>query len=351
MPDQVERTEGRSFRRRLATVGVSLALSVGILATLWFYKGVHFDRFLDQWRKADKVILATVIVLSAAFHIFVGAHKLWCIVRALGLDMTYLEMLWVRLGAGPLRAFIPKVGEFVNVVYLWRRKRMPFGRASGATAFDKGLNLFGAIFWFLVSLAMLPGAWVEGWTTHWAIPVWPGVTLRIPLRETLFAGMICLYLLFFFCTPMHALMIRLGRKVHPKIGRLAEGVLAPFCEFSLPRKLFFSVYALFFQLRTLVVCYFLFLAFGVSSVPDIPHLVAYTSVAIFAAHLGGLAGMGPREAVIVTLFASYAPEHPEKLLSIGLMLTFSVHVIPMLLGLPWMMWFLGHLRRREPVNT
>lgn len=318
-------TQSGSMRRHLIGLAVSIALSAGILAILWLYNGVRFDRLLIEWNRAEKGILAAVIVLSAAFHVFVGAHKLWFVLRSMGLLITYRETLLVRLGAGPLRVFVPlKAGEFLNILYFWYHKRMPFGRASGASVFDRGLNLIGAAFWLMIGLVLLPETWPSAW--------------RMPL----IAGVIAAYLVLFFCTPLHGLLVRLARPVHPKVGRLVEGMLAPFREFSGPRKLVFTAYALVFQLRPLIVCYFLFRAYGVSLDPV--RVLAYGSLAIFAAHVPGfIVGMGPREAVIVTMFASNAPA--ETLLSIGLLLTFSVHVIPMLLGLPWMTWFLRHLRR------
>jgi hypothetical protein len=216
---------------------------------------------------------------------------------------------------------------------------MPFGRASGASVFDKFLNSLGAAIWLLVGMALLPGVWPAQWATHWRAP--GGIS--IPLRPAMFVAVIVLYLLVFFFTRPYALLVRLAGRIHPKVGRLAEGVVAPFRELSWGRKLFFTAYGVVFQFRYLLVCYYLFHAFRISPAPDLAHVMLYASVAVFAAHLGGFAGMGPREAIIVTLFAAYASA--DALLGVGLMLSFSISIFPMLVGVPWTVWFLRRLKK------
>ncbi len=333
----------RRVLRHVGAFALSLLLSGVILAVLWFWKGVRLDAVVRQWRGADHVLLAAVLVLSTLFHVFVGAHKLWCVLRAMGLEIPYREALAVRLGAGPLRILVPlSAGEFLNVFYFWRHRRMAFGRASGASVFDRGLNILGALFWLLAGLAVLPEAWPDAWPRTWTVP---GLGLALPIKGTLFALVLGGYLLFFFCTPAHGWAVRVARRVHPKAGRLAEGVLAPLREFPLRTKLFFTAYAVVFQVRPLVVCYALLRAYGAPV--DLVHVIAYMSVAVLAAHLPGFAvGMGPRETAMATLFAPYASA--DTLLSVGLLQTFMVHVIPIFVGLPWMWWFLKRLVRREP---
>jgi hypothetical protein len=61
---------------------------------------------------------------------------------------------------------------------------------------------------------------------------------------------------------------------------------------------------------------------------------------------GTFVGMGPREWALTEMFASSAPK--GIVLTVGLLLTLTVHIIPMLLGLPWVSWF---LRRLATVGT
>jgi lysylphosphatidylglycerol synthetase-like protein (DUF2156 family) len=201
---------------------------------------------------------------------------------------------------------------------------MRFGRASGAMMFDRGLGLIGSSFWLMVGLVLLPD-------------------LAAPVQALLLLAVGVVYGLFFFLTPLHHVAVRIAGRIFPKLGGFVEGILAPFREFSVGRKLFFMAYGVFFQVRSLAVCFLLFLAYGV--VISLKHAIAYTSIAVLAGHIPTAVGSGPREAAIVELFSKYGPD--ARLLSIGLLLTATVHVIPMLVGIPWVAWVLKRLLTRE----
>ena len=309
-------------RHHVAGLGVSVLISVAILFLIVKIQKIDFSAIAREWEKADKALLVCIIVLSALFHIFVGAHKLWMVLRTMGVDISFREMILIRLGGGPLRVILPfKTGELVNIVFFWRHKNMRFGQSSGAIVFDKGLNFIGIIFWFLVGISFMLG--------------------ETPAKQILFAiGSGGAYLFFFFCTPIHDSIVRLVSHV-PKVGGFTAGVLSPFREFPVHRKVFFLAYGLFFQLRPLVVCYFLFRVYDVGA--RAVHVLIYTSFAILSGHIPGpIAGLGPREVVIVKLFKDYAAD--DILFSVGLLLTFSVHLIPMFLGIPFVPWFLYRLK-------
>ena len=318
--------KGRGILRHAVGLALSLAVSAAMIAFLWFWKGIRMDALASEWNRADKWILAAVIVLSAAFHIFIGAHKMWMVLRAMRVNIGYGEALQVRLGGGPLKTVVPlEAGELVNVLYFWHHKKMPFGRASGAMIFDRGLNLIGTSFWLLVGIILLADLAAE----------WQAILL---------IGTGAAYGLFFFFAPLHGLLVRLATRLVPKMGRFFEGILAPFREFTVGQKLFFMLYGAFFQMRSMVVCYFLFQAYGIDV--DIRHAVGYIPMAVLAGHMPGVVmGAGPREAAIVELFSAYAP--PDVLLSVGLLMTISVHAIPIFLGIPWVAWFLKRLLRKE----
>jgi hypothetical protein len=326
MTDEAVNLKGRSVWRHVLGAALGLVISLAMLAVLWFYKGIRVDALRQAWDQADKMILLVTIVLSAAFHHFLGAHKQWCVLRAMGVDIPYVEALFLRLGSGPLRNLVPlEAGELVNIVYFWRHKQMRFGRASGAMIFDRGLNIIGTSFWLLVGLIALADVGRE----------WQALLL---------IGAGAAYGVFFFFTPLHDLVVRMAGRLVPKAGRFFEGVLAPFREFSVRQKFFFMAYGAFFQLRSLAVCYCLFRAYGVA--PTLAHTVGYVPMAVLAGHMPGVVmGAGPREAAIMFLFADYASA--EVLGSVGALMTLSVHAIPIFLGIPWVWWVLKRLAKKE----
>ena len=103
---------------------------------------------------------------------------------------------------------------------------------------------------------------------------------------------------------------------------------------SLPRKVFFLLYGIVFQLRPLAVCWLVLAAFRLDRLPALDELLALGSVVVLMSNIPSLGGIGPREATLMAVFADYAS--PPTLLSVGLLMSFAVQVFPALLGIPWM---------------
>jgi len=314
---------------RGAGIFVHLAMSLAILAAIYFYKKIDVGTLRAEWEKINGAALVITIVFSAAVHIFVGAHKLWRILSAMGVDITYGEVLKVRLGAGPIRLLAPlDAGELVNILYFCRHEKMPLGRASGAMVLDKGLNLIGITYWLLLGLILLPDV----------------SSLQ---QIVLVAALGVSYIAFFFCVPLHNSFVRVATRLHPKVGRFTEGLLAPFREFAPVTKLYFLFYGVLFSLRPLVVCFLLFYMHGVRI--NAIQVLTGASIAIMAGHIPGtVVGMGPREWVISEVFSGVAST--EVILSVAIMMTLTVHVIPMIVGVPWVLWFIKKTTLRNQAS-
>jgi uncharacterized membrane protein YbhN (UPF0104 family) len=341
-PEESQRPITRPWRFARRTLGLlaSVAFSATILALLWRWYGLGVDQLRNEWHSADKGLLLIVIIGSTLFHVFIGTHKQGLILQYMGVDVGFFEMLRVRMGTGPLRLMLPlNAGEYVQIVYFWGHRRMPLGRASGALVFDKGINLLGASFWLTLGFAILP-----------EVARVTGRAPRVPaMRWAPFATVLLLYGLIFFAPRVLALGVALARRIHRKAGDLAEGLAEPFVGFSLGRKLLLVVYGIGFQLRPLLVCLGLLAAFHLPH--RLAHVMAYGSVAVFAGYTpGAMAGTGPRELAVVQTFGKLgAPV--DALFSVGLLMSFALNVFPMMLGVPWLIWFVRRLRRREPAES
>jgi len=153
--------------------------------------------------------------------------------------------------------------------------------------------------------------------------------------------------LLFTVRPLRDLATKAAQRIHPKLGRLARGVLSAFEEFSPGRKIGFLGYGIVFQLRPLIVCYLLFLAFNPARMPSLQEFLAYGSVVVLMSNVPlTVAGIGPREAALTTLFATYASD--VTLLSVGILMSFSIHVVPAILGIPFMFPLLRALAAASP---
>lgn len=311
----------RQSARHVVALLLSAAVSAALLVFLFVRGRVTWPDVAEAWRGADKTLLIAVAAGSVLFHVFLGADKFRRVFRGLGVELTLGEALRLRLASGTLRLVVPlKAGEIVNVLFMQRRKNVPFSRASGAVGFDRSLNMVGASFWLLVGALL----WQD--TDTWS-------------RALLLAGAGGAYVLFVFLSPLHRLLRWIAGAVHQKLGRFVEGMLSPFRELSPRQRLFFLGYGVLFQVRPLVVCFLLFGAFGVR--PDPGTFVLLASMMIFAGHFPSFLGLGPREAAVVSLFSGLAS--PATLLGVGLLQTATVHMIPMLVGAAWVPWFMAQL--------
>jgi hypothetical protein len=295
---------------------VAALASVIILLLLGWKAGVRLEALTAQLRRVHWPILAVTFVYSAGWHIFVGAHKWWCILRAMGVDVGYWEVFRVRWGSDPIRFAAPmKTGELVNAFYFAKRDELGFGRAASSIVFDKSLNLFGTVFWLYVGIAAMAALPAIGYLgLHTVMGVAVLVVLGVPrVRST---------------------AVTVANLVHPKIGRLAKGVLSAFDEFSPLKKVGFLAYGVIFQLRPIVVCGLLFMAFQPDRVPSVQELLALGSIVVLMSNIPSLGGIGPREAAMMTLFSAYADQ--TTLLGIGLLMSFSMQLLPAILGIPLM---------------
>lgn len=332
MSEETPRLERRELTRYLLGSLISLAISVGILALLYMATAVQIQTVITEWAGADKGKLLLAVVFSAVSYFSLGPHKLWLILRNMGVDISLRETLFVRLGEGPLKVLMPlKGGELLTVVFFWRYKRLPMGNAAGALAFDKGLNLLGNGLWLLVGVSLVSG-------------MEPSLRVLAVIALGLFA------VAFLFLSPLHNGIIRVAGRLSAKVGRFVRGLLMPWREFSSRRKIFFLVYGVVWVTRPFFVCYLLFAAYGIY--PRLQHIVLYTTMATFAGAVPGpMVGIGPRETVIAGMFAGYLPVGSSAALSVGFLMTLSLYLAPYLLGVPWLPWFLGRLVARRAASA
>lgn len=304
-----------------ATILVVLAVKVNV--RLHAPGGLQ-PTLMDQLRQVNWLVLLATFVFSAFWHTVVGADKWWRILRALGADVPWTEVFRVRLGSDPIRFAAPlKSGEIVNAAYFSRLKTFGFSRAAGSIAFDKSINFFGTLVWLYVGIAALTQVPPAG---HILLHTGMGITL---------VGLLVL-------RWPRELIRRAATRVHPKVGRLVAGVLAAFEEFSFRRKVAMLGYGVVFQLRPLIVCYLLFAAINGHHLPALEELVAFGSVAVLMSNIPlTVAGIGPREATIMALFAPYGDQ--LTLLGVGILMSFSIHVIPAIIGIPFMFGLLRAL--------
>lgn len=319
--DEPKKSRWRSW----AGLVFSVLVSAGILAVLIHFTGLSFKALEEVWSQVHKPLLVALVVLSVLCHVLLGTDRMRRVFGEMGVDLSIPEAFALRIGGDPLRFLLPaQSGLVLDAMYFWRYRGVPLDRTSGTLAFDVGLNLAGTVVWLAVGLLAL------GSGQPWWLMLGAAVALAALLAV-------------FLVADLHDLWVRIVSRVHPGLGRIARGLLAPFREMPLGRRLFFLGYGVVFQARWPATCYLLFVALSLS--PGLAEVVTYTSLALLAGQLPfTFRGLGAREAVIVTAFAHLAPAH--TLCTLGLSLAIIMQAIPMLLGIPLVPWYLSRVARR-----
>jgi len=247
----------------------------------------------------------------------------------MGSRARWIEVFRVRLGSDPIRFASPlKAGELVNAIYFGRVDAFGFSQAAGSIAFDKAINFVGTLVWLYVGTAALS-----------QVPAFGHILLHTCLGAAILTVLAVRW-------PREMLR-RTACRVHSKLGRFITGILAAFEEFSLGQKIAFLAYGVIFQLRPLIVCYLLFLAINPRHMPSLEESIAFGSVAVLMSNIPfTVAGIGPREAAIMALFAPYADQ--MTLLGVGVLMSFSIHVVPAIIGIPFMFGLLRTLAATQP---
>lgn len=307
-------TNGKIAGRKRIIIAALISLAIVVL--LAWKAGVRVEALGEQFRRLNWTLLGLTLVFSASWHAFVGADKWWRIMRALGADVGYWEVFRVRMGSDPIRFAAPmKSGEIVNAVYFAKLEKLGFSRAAGSIVFDKSLNFFGTVFWLYVgavAMAELPTA------GHLVLHTAMGLAVLV---------VICV-------RPVRQAATFVAGKIHPKLGKLATGVLSAFEEFSPLKKIGFLLYGIVFQLRPLTVLGLLFVAFNPDRIPSVQEVLALGSVVVLMSNIPSMGGIGPRELALMTAFTDCADQ--TVLLSVGLLMSFAIQVLPAFLGIPLM---------------
>jgi len=303
------------------------SLSIGVRAVK--------EKVLD----VDPFFLMITFVVSAAVHILAGAHKWYLILRGMGCETTYSEVLFVRMGSDPIRIVAPfKTGELSNIAYFWRQGKLPFARSASWVLFDKALNIGGTFFWLTVGLVACFAFYGTANMSHKALYVGIGLA----------GGAVTVALLPFVSGGARRLMRSVAGRIHPKFGRVMDSLLGAFEDISWRRKLALLAYGVGFQLRPLLVMGLLMVAYRVdfTRLPGLPAMLAWGSVAVACSNVPYFQwGAGAREWALTTLFAGYLVNVKDlsTLVAIGIWMAFSIHFVPAFFGLPVLGSFLGTL--------
>lgn len=274
------------------------------------------------------------IAISLFSNIFLSTEKWREILRSLGLNVPFRELLFVQTGSIPLKTISPmKSGMLLRAVYLNKKYDFPFLQGTYSLILSLFLNL-GAVIFFIFLGSFLPGV-------HRASGIYLGTN---PYRIVYFGLLVfslCLIFLWMLKWKNVKKIIKgyldlWGSRFTISVKNLYESIIT----INLKKFLILFLYAgliIFFELLN-----FKILSKAVGLVIPFSQILLLASLTILISNLPiTIHGLGTREAAICLFFAPYGSS--EKLLSLGITISAVEYFLPILIGLFLTKSFLARL--------
>jgi len=281
------------FNKKLV-FNIIITLITILIFIVLFYK-FDFTKVIKIIKNADFFILSIAIFFSFVFTFVIIPFKWKLILDFINYNISFKEAFFIHVSSLPTSYIMPlKSGDLIKSLYLKRYNKLSFRKATSTLIFDNTMDLF-----ILVLFS--------------------------------FSGLIFLFqkfsfetYLWFIITAFFFILILLIAK-------------------SVPSDLFHSFKTIPIR-KTLIIFMFSLIGFflGVFSVYltllsisiEMPFLgIMFYSPIIFLITMVPvtISGLGTREVSIILLLSDYAP--PESLLSAGILQSFIVVVLPLLVSL------------------
>lgn len=302
---------------------------LAVSALIFYLLLVKIDarQTLASLRSCDFRLVGLAVLVSLSVNIFFGAEKWRRILAALGCPLPYREALAIRTACIPFKIIFPlKSSELLKALYLDRRGKLSFTRATGSLILDKTLN-----FLVIIPIALIGMTFVD---------------LHISGIALLFV--LALILLTVYSTLFRGGLIALATRIHPRLKGVSTGLLSGFAELGGLEKMILLIYSCIYQASEFFSAFILLKAVGVT-VP-FSYLLAVVPVIMVINNLPVTTlGLGTREVAMVFFFTEFGPA--AALLSAGILLSLVEHVLPVATGLFFIQPFHAYFLMKNDVYS
>ena len=308
-------------RDRLANV-VVLSVTLLLLGVLFW----RYDRRLivSALAQADpRPLLCAGLIL--VFSNMLGVADRWRrVVGLTGLRLSFAEAWLMRMGGAAIKLFTPfKAGELLRLPYLSRQHGLALNHALSAVAYDKVIIVLGLS---------------------------PALLLRAIMYDEV-ASMLALLGVAAMVTLLsinsgRGLLLKLVAPFGQRITQWSEGVMIAFANAGIARTLALVAYSALILGAEAVVLALCLRAVGVDI--DISQWwTVLPGVMLVAMVPVTFAGVGAREATLITLFPA---ADPARLIAAGLLFFLLVQVMTVIVGLPWTPTYLRRVLAKKQTD-
>ncbi len=310
---------------KLNWVRFVLAIIISAVILIFLFYKINIKSTATIIWGSDLRLILLAVLLSLSINVFIGALKWKIILRRMNCKLSFKETLSIRAACVPFKVISPlKSSELLKAFYLNKKKNMPFGRAVSSLLVEKALNILVTLGIFLIGLGFVDPK------IPWIVPVCFTLTVLIIL----------------FSRKAREGFIDLVGRIHPKLHDFVAELLHGFEVIGPKDMASLLFYSLLFQSSEFINTYILFKAVGVS-VPFSLIMVYIPMIMVINNLPITVLGLGPREALLVLLFAQYGTS--SSLLSGGMLVSFVEYILPLLVGLFFMRLFLEYIAIKQDV--
>lgn len=286
-------------------------LIVTIVIFIILFRKTPFIEVINLIEKADFRIILLVLILAFFDRIFISSFVWKLILNKMGFNVFFKELLFIKVSSEPVISITPfKLGEFSRVLYLNRRRKIPFDKVVFSIFVEFFLSVLVLLFFFLAGITFW---FFQGnpfiFNTQGFLFIYPLLT-----KKCFSKNKVCNNLKKYFKRCYEDRMVFLDKKI-----------------------LFFVFLSWFLELLGV---YMIAKALGV----DLPFLAIlfYLPLAIVISNTPvSFLGLGVRESIMVFFFAKFASS--EKILAVSLLYSFFEYILPMLIGLSLTYLFLSRI--------
>jgi len=280
---------------------------------------VDFGILVDTLRTLSLKYLLLAIAISFLANIFLAADKWRRIMKTLGAQLSFKEVFFVVLSAKPMKFILPfKLGEVIKVLYIVKKGYLQFDKSFASVLFDKVLDIIGCLLLLCFGLIFS--------------------IFKFPIEAILPLGS---GLIFFRTRGKNSVSLNFFKRLRQEIAKFIKQIIKSLNEISLAKKIKFLIYSIFIQISPLINVYILFRAFDIN-IPFCSILLFMPIVVLISSLPITLSGLGVRESMLLFLFITYGPK--ETLLSVGILLSFVEYILPAILGLFFLRFFIERIQ-------
>jgi len=285
---------------------------ITILIFVILFSKINFVSVVNIIKNANLLRLLIAILFSFAFAFFLIPVKWKLVLHYIKCNLSFKEAFFIHVSALPISYIMPfKSGELIKSLYLKRQNKLAFKKATSTLVFDNAMDLFTLLFFTFLSFIFLFS--------------------EIPYK---------LYFLF----SIMALFLVCIRLIAKKIP---SDFFYSFKVISLKKTLFIFTLSLLGFFISFISVYFVFLSVNVT-IPFLEIMFYFPIITLITIVPITISGFGTREAATVFFLSKYAT--PENLLSVGILLSFVIVVLPSLVSLLFMKRFYERLFENAKID-